>query len=59
MFTMIAVLPDTVAFTAEGKLVRKATGCEQEKAGVTLSHIFLRRGKKDYPLSLRPAAAVE
>ena len=46
MFTMIAVLPDTVAFTAEGKLVRKATGCEQEKAGATLSHIFLRRGKK-------------
>jgi hypothetical protein len=30
---------DGVAFTGEGKLVRKATGYEQEKAEAALSHI--------------------
>jgi len=33
------ILPDGVAFSGEGKLVRKATGYEQEKDGVALCHI--------------------
>ena len=33
------ILPDGVAFTGEFKLVRKATGYEQEKAEAALSHI--------------------
>jgi hypothetical protein len=32
-------VPNGVAFTGEGKLVREATGYEQEKAQAALSHI--------------------
>ncbi|PYV96173.1 MAG: hypothetical protein DMG89_18445 [Acidobacteria bacterium] len=38
-----------VAFTGEGKLVRKATGYEQEKAEAALSHIGFAGSRAELP----------
>ena len=43
------VLPDAVAFTGEGKLVRKATGYEQESRSLTIRHRVRRLRQPNFP----------
>lgn len=53
----ISVLPDGVMFTREGKLARKATGYESEKAEAALSHIGFADSANDRDASGRQSDA--
>jgi len=48
----ISVLPDGVMFTREGKLARKATGYEREKAEAALSDIGSRVAQPEFPTQI-------
>jgi len=44
--------PDGVAFTGEGKQVRKATGSEQQRVKATLSRIGWRAARAELPAAI-------